>query len=104
MPGLNGIDATREVRRVAPQTAVLMLTMFDDDESLFAAMRAGAVGYVLKGAAPDSIIRAITAGRGGRGDLLARRRGADPVLPASAAGGRTWRSPSCRPASGRCST
>ena len=61
MPELNGIDATREVRRVAPQTAVLMLTMFDDDESLFAAMRAGAVGYVLKGAAPDSIIRAITA-------------------------------------------
>ena len=61
MPGLNGIEATREVGRVAPQTAVLMLTMFDDDESLFAAMRAGAVGYVLKGAAPDSIIRAITA-------------------------------------------
>ena len=61
MPELNGIDATREIRRVAPQTAVLMLTMFDDDESLFAAMRAGAVGYVLKGAAPDSIIRAITA-------------------------------------------
>ncbi len=61
MPGVNGIEATREVGRVAPQTAVLMLTMFDDDESLFAAMRAGAVGYVLKGAAPDSIIRAITA-------------------------------------------
>jgi DNA-binding NarL/FixJ family response regulator len=61
MPGVNGIEATREVGRAAPQTAVLMLTMFDDDESLFAAMRAGAVGYVLKGAAPDSIIRAITA-------------------------------------------
>ena len=42
MPGVNGIEATREVGRVAPQTAVLMLTMFDDDESLFAAMRAGA--------------------------------------------------------------
>lgn len=61
MPGLNGIEATREIGRVAPRTAVLMLTMFDDDESLFAAMRAGALGYVLKGAAPDSILRAITA-------------------------------------------
>ena len=61
MPGQNGIEATREIARAAPEVAVLMLTMFDDDESLFAAMRAGALGYVLKGAAPDSIIRAIGA-------------------------------------------
>ena len=65
MPELNGIDATREVRRVAPQTAVLMLTMFDDDESLFAAMRAGAVGYVLKGAAPGQHHPGDHRGRGG---------------------------------------
>jgi DNA-binding NarL/FixJ family response regulator len=59
MPDMSGIDATREIARVAPDVAVLMLTMFDDDESVFAAMRAGALGYVLKGAAPDDMIRAI---------------------------------------------
>jgi DNA-binding NarL/FixJ family response regulator len=61
MPELSGIEATREITRVAPDVAVLMLTMFDDDESVFAAMRAGARGYVLKGAAGDNVIRAITA-------------------------------------------
>src|SRR5690348_9321387 len=59
MPEMNGIDATREIGRVAPDVAVLMLTMFEDDESVFAAMRAGALGYVLKGASPDHMIRAI---------------------------------------------
>ena len=51
MPGMTGIEATREIARVAPDVAVLMLTMFEDDDSVFAAMRAGALGYVLKGAA-----------------------------------------------------
>ncbi len=59
MPGMSGIDATREIARVAPDVPVLMLTMFEDDESVFAAMRAGALGYVLKGASPDNMIRAI---------------------------------------------
>jgi DNA-binding NarL/FixJ family response regulator len=61
MPDLNGIDATRELRRVVPSAAVLVLTMFDDDDSVFAAMRAGARGYVLKGAEHQEIARAITA-------------------------------------------
>ena len=65
MPDLTGIEATREIRRAAPTVAVLMLTMFDDDESVFAAMRAGALGYVLKGAAPESMIRAIAVVAGG---------------------------------------
>ncbi len=65
MPDLTGIEAAREIRRVAPSVAVLMLTMFDDDESVFAAMRAGALGYVLKGAAPESMIRAIAVVAGG---------------------------------------
>ncbi len=65
MPDMTGIEATREMRRVAPTVAVLMLTMFDDDESVFAAMRAGALGYVLKGAAPESMIRAIAVVAGG---------------------------------------
>jgi len=59
MPGMTGIEATREIARVAPDVAVLMLTMFEDDESVFAAMRAGALGYILKGAPPDDMIRAI---------------------------------------------
>lgn len=65
MPDMTGIEATREIRRVAPTVAVLMLTMFEDDESVFAAMRAGALGYVLKGAAPESMIRAIAVVAGG---------------------------------------
>jgi DNA-binding NarL/FixJ family response regulator len=61
MPDRSGIDATRDIRRAAPDVAVLMLTMFDDDASVFAAMRAGARGYVLKGDAPDHVVRAIAA-------------------------------------------
>ena len=48
MPGLNGIEATREILRAKPRVGVLMLTMFEDDDSVFAAMRAGAKGYLLK--------------------------------------------------------
>jgi DNA-binding NarL/FixJ family response regulator len=76
MPGVTGIDATREISRVAPRVAVLMLTMFEDDESVFAAMRAGALGYMLKGADPDKMIRAIAAVAGGEaifGAEVARR-------------------------------
>jgi DNA-binding NarL/FixJ family response regulator len=61
MPDLSGIDATRELRRAVPSASVLVLTMFEDDDSIFAAMRAGARGYVLKGAEPAEIARAITA-------------------------------------------
>jgi DNA-binding NarL/FixJ family response regulator len=61
MPDLNGIDATRELGRAVPSAAVLVLTMFDDDDWVFAAMRAGARGYVLKGAEQQEIARAILA-------------------------------------------
>jgi DNA-binding NarL/FixJ family response regulator len=61
MPELNGIEATRELARAVPTAAVLVLTMFDDDDWVFAAMRAGARGYVLKGAEQHEIARAITA-------------------------------------------
>lgn len=61
LPDRSGIDATRDITRAAPGVAVLMLTMFDDVDSVFAAMRAGALGYVLKGAAPEQMIRAIAA-------------------------------------------
>lgn len=65
MPGLNGIEATRRILATTTQTKVLVLTMFDDDDSVFAAMRAGARGYILKGAEGDETIRAIHAVSGG---------------------------------------
>ncbi|MDX1417865.1 MAG: response regulator transcription factor [Candidatus Promineifilaceae bacterium] len=65
MPGINGIDATREIVRSSPHIAILMLTMYDDDASVFSAMRAGARGYLLKGAKQDEIQRAIRAAANG---------------------------------------
>lgn len=61
MPELDGVAATREITRVAPDVAVLVLTMYDGDEAVFAAMRAGARGYVVKGAEQEEIARAIRA-------------------------------------------
>jgi DNA-binding NarL/FixJ family response regulator len=59
MPGLNGIEATRRIVADSPHIAVLVLTMFDDDNSIFAALRAGARGYLLKGADREQIRRAV---------------------------------------------
>ena len=61
MPDVDGIEATRQLRERVPGTAVIVLTMFEDDQSVFAAMRAGARGYLLKGAEQDEIVRAIRA-------------------------------------------
>ena len=61
MPDTDGLAAATEVLRAAPSVAVLMLTMFDDDDTVFAAMRAGAHGYLLKGATQEEIVRAIRA-------------------------------------------
>ncbi|MDQ1666563.1 MAG: hypothetical protein QOH75_2594, partial [Actinomycetota bacterium] len=61
MPGLGGVDATRRIRAVAPDTAVLVLTMYDDDATVLTAMQAGARGYLLKGAEQDEIVGAIRA-------------------------------------------
>ena len=64
MPGASGIEATRRIVRESPRIGVLVLTMFDDD-SVFAAMRAGARGYLLKDARLEDVVRAIDAvGRG----------------------------------------
>ena len=65
MPGLDGIEATRRLTRSGSSAAVVVLTMFQDDDSVFAAMRAGARGYVLKGADQDEIVRAIRAAAAG---------------------------------------
>jgi DNA-binding NarL/FixJ family response regulator len=61
MPGTDGFTAIRELARTAPDVRVCVLTMYDDDDSLFAAMRAGAHGYLLKGAEQEEIARAVRA-------------------------------------------
>ncbi len=61
MPGLNGIEATRQIVNASPRIGVLVVTMFEDDHSVFAAMRAGARGYLLKGATHAEMLRAIRA-------------------------------------------
>jgi DNA-binding NarL/FixJ family response regulator len=92
MPGLNGTEATREIAAATPEVAVLVLTMVEDDETVFAAMQAGARGYLLKGADQadiDRALRAVVAGEAIFGPGIASRllgyfsarRPADPPFP-----------------------
>jgi DNA-binding NarL/FixJ family response regulator len=76
MPGTDGVDATRRIRAAVPEAAVLILTMHDDDATVFTAMQAGARGYLLKGAEQDEIagaIRAVVAGQAIFGPGIASR-------------------------------
>jgi DNA-binding NarL/FixJ family response regulator len=76
MPGLNGIQATQQILQDRPQTGIIMLTMLEDDASVFNAMRAGARGYLLKGADPNevlSVIRAVAVGQALFGPAIASR-------------------------------
>lgn len=61
MPGINGIEATRRILHASPHIGIIVVTMFEDDDSVFAAMRAGARGYILKGADQAEMLRAIRA-------------------------------------------
>jgi DNA-binding NarL/FixJ family response regulator len=60
MPKLNGIEATRRILQASPHIGILVLTMLGDDDSVFGAMRAGARGYILKGASKMEVLRAMT--------------------------------------------
>ena len=76
MPETNGIEATRRILEANPQAGILVLTMFEDDDSVFAAVRAGARGYVLKGSDGAETLRAIRAVAEGEaifGPAIARR-------------------------------
>ncbi len=76
MPGLNGIEATRRVLHTSPHISILVISMFEDDDSVFAALQAGARGYLLKGALKAEILRAIRAVASGEaifGPVIARR-------------------------------
>lgn len=92
MPDMNGIEATRYLTAASPHIGVLVVTMFEDDDSVFAAMRAGARGYLLKGARKAETLRAIRAVASGEAifsPAIARRlmtffapsRPPRPVLP-----------------------
>ena len=76
MPGINGIEATRRIIAANQEIGVVILTMYEDDDSIFSAMRAGARGYVLKGAHPSQILkvlRAVADGEAYFGPEIARR-------------------------------
>lgn len=76
MPGGNGIEATRTIVAHSPHIRVLVLTMFEDDDSVFSALQAGARGYVLKGADKSELVRAIHAVHSGEaifGPVIAQR-------------------------------
>jgi DNA-binding NarL/FixJ family response regulator len=59
MPGINGIEATRQILHTSPHIRILVITLFEDDASVFSALRAGARGYVLKEAKEEEMLRAI---------------------------------------------
>jgi DNA-binding NarL/FixJ family response regulator len=61
MPGIGGVEATRQITARWPQVRALVLTMHSDDEAVFGALRAGARGYLVKGAERDEIVRAVLA-------------------------------------------
>ena len=76
MPGIGGIDATRRILHTSPHISILVLSMFEDDDSIFAALQAGARGYLLKGALKAEILRAISAVTSGEaifGPTIAKR-------------------------------
>lgn len=78
MPDMNGIEATRRILANDPRVGVIIVSMFEDDDSVFAAMRAGARGYVLKGAGQGEFLRAITAVA--NGEALYNSKIADRIL------------------------
>ena len=76
MPGIDGVEATRRIVTTSPHIAVLVLSMYEDDDQVFGALKAGARGYLLKGADRAELtraIRAITAGEAIFGPAIARR-------------------------------
>jgi DNA-binding NarL/FixJ family response regulator len=90
MPALDGAEATREIRSSLPETQVLVLTTYTDDDSLFPALQAGARGYLTKDAAAEEIEQAIRAVAAGRTHLepAIQQRLVDAVIDAPAATGK----------------
>jgi DNA-binding NarL/FixJ family response regulator len=72
MPGMNGIEATRQIKSMLPATAVLVLSAYDDDQYIFALLEAGAAGYLLKNVHGRELIEAVRAVHGGESVLHPR--------------------------------
>ena len=89
MPRMDGIEATRRIRERHPQTAVIALTIYADDQHLFGALRAGAAGYLTKDSSAEDVLRAILAVHRGQGalDAAVQRR----VIAATGPAGRRMR-------------
>jgi DNA-binding NarL/FixJ family response regulator len=89
MPEIDGIEATRQILQASPHTSILMVTMSEEDESVVAAVRAGARGYVLKDAEGEEMLRAIRAAAGGEAifsPTIARRLAEYFAAPARGSG------------------
>ena len=69
MPKMDGLEATRRIKAINPEVAILVLTAYDDDEYIFAFLEAGAAGYMLKDASADDLIKAIRAVHAGESIL-----------------------------------
>lgn len=90
MPGVSGIEATRQIKSTCPDVRVLILTTYDEDPYVFALLRAGADGYILKNADPDDLVRAVkTVATGGKvpapdiaAKVIARATSGEPVAAA----------------------
>ncbi|MFD0385424.1 response regulator transcription factor [Streptomyces stramineus] len=105
LPGLSGIETTRQLRERHPDVRVLVMTMSEDDDNLLAAVRAGARGYLLKGAVREEILHALhTVGRGGAvfSPRMAERLGA--LFTAFGSAPPRRRSRRSRPGNARSST
>jgi NarL family two-component system response regulator LiaR len=78
MPGMNGIQATRQIKQVSPRTQVIVLTSFGDDENIFPALRAGALSYTLKDIRPDELIDIVR--KAAQGDAVLHSRVVSRVI------------------------
>jgi DNA-binding NarL/FixJ family response regulator len=92
MPGVGGLEITRRLVEAGSRARVLVLTLSEDDDSIFAAVRAGAAGYLVKGADPEQLVSAVRAVARGHAvfgpdlaarmlDFFAERRATGPALP-----------------------
>ncbi len=78
MPGMDGVEATRQVGRVSPRTRVIVLTSYHDDEHIFPAIQAGAISYLLKDVDPNELVDAVR--KAARGEAILHPRVAARVI------------------------
>jgi len=84
MPGMDGVEATRQVKAMSPRTQVIILTSYHDDEHILPAMRAGALSYLLKDVGPDELAQAVR--KAARGEVVLHPRIAAQVIQALSGG------------------